>query len=126
MESAIEERVYDELIVTMLPLAWRPTGTRDKGTCYEKTARASLLKPGALISSYTVRQYDAGLFSASYGYTTEAKTAALQELLALVRIVPVWQRDQAHNLMIIADATSTNVLTYAGTHGKLGELIDEL
>ena len=102
MESAaIKSETYDILTVTAITTAsLEVNGGRigEKATSYEKNGEYVNLRPGTINSMVFVS-----------GNMTPGCTGSGTD-----------------NLMIICDSESPNHLTYAGKHGKLGELIGRL
>ena len=129
--AAIKSETYDELTVTAIATAsLEVNGGRvgEAATCYEKRGESISLKPGTInIMVFVNADMTPGCMARSMVTATEAKTAALQELLAgSLYSSGIATGSGTDNIMIIANAESDNTLTYAGKHGKLGELIGRL
>lgn len=125
--SIVTEK-YDVLEVTAIVTAsLEVNGGRvcEPATSYEKDGQSVMLKPGTInIMVFVNQNMTEGCLARSMITATEAKTAALQELLAgSIYSTGLATGSGTDNLMVIADATKENPLTYAGKHGKLGELI---
>lgn len=129
MDSAsIVEKVYDELIVTAVVTAsLEVNGGRvgETATSYEKRGERISLRPGTInIMVFVNADMTPGCSVRAVVTATEAKTAALQELMAgSLYTSGIATGSGTDNVMIIANSESDNQLTYAGKHGKLGELI---
>lgn len=128
---AIKFETYDELAVTAIATAsLEVNGGRvgETATCYEKRGESISLKPGTInIMVFVNADMTPGCMARSIVTATEAKTAALQELMAgSLYSSGIATGSGTDNIMIIANAESDNTLTYAGKHGKLGELIGRL
>ncbi|AFA47816.1 adenosylcobinamide amidohydrolase [Acetobacterium woodii] len=132
MESAaIKSETYDILTVTAITTAsLEVNGGRigEKATSYEKNGEYVNLRPGTINSMVFVSgNMTPGCMARAMVTATEAKTAACQELMAgSLYSTGIATGSGTDNLMIICDSESTNQLTYAGKHGKLGELIGRL
>ncbi|AWW28038.1 MULTISPECIES: adenosylcobinamide amidohydrolase [unclassified Acetobacterium] len=132
MESAaIKSETYDILTVTAITTAsLEVNGGRigEKATSYEKNGEYINLRPGTINSMVFVSgNMTQGCMARAMVTATEAKTAACQELMASsLYSTGIATGSGTDNLMIICDSESTNRLTYAGKHGKLGELIGRL
>ncbi len=132
MDSAsIKSETYDELTVTVITTAsLEVNGGRvgEVATCYEKHGESINLKPGTInIMVFTNADMTPGCMARAMVTATEGKTAALQELMARsLRSTGIATGSGTDNIMIIANSESDNTLTYAGKHGKLGELIGRL
>lgn len=129
--AAIKSETYDELTVTVIATASvEVNGGRagETATCYEKRGESISLKPGTInIMVFVNADMIPGCMARSIITATEAKTAALQELLAgSLHSSGIATGTGTDNIVIIANAESDNTLTYAGKHGKLGELIGRL
>lgn len=126
--AVIKTQTYDELTVTAIATAsLEVNGGRvgEQATCYEKRGQSISLRPGTINIMVVVNaDMTPGCMARAMMTATEAKTAALQELLAgSLRSSGIATGSGTDNMMIIANAESDNLLTYAGKHGKLGELI---
>ncbi|WP_303868864.1 adenosylcobinamide amidohydrolase [Acetobacterium wieringae] len=132
MESAaIKSETYDILTVTAITTAsLEVNGGRigEKATSYEKNGEYVNLRPGTINSMVFVSgNMSPGCMARAMVTATEAKTAACQELMAgSLYSSGIATGSGTDNLMIICDSESPNRLTYAGKHGKLGELIGRL
>lgn len=132
MESAaIKSETYDILTVTAITTAsLEVNGGRigEKATSYEKNGEYVNLRPGTINSMVFVSgNMTPGCMARAMVTATEAKTAACQELMAgSLYSTGIATGSGTDNLMIICDSESPNHLTYAGKHGKLGELIGRL
>ena len=129
--AAIKSENYDELSVTAIATAsLEVNGGRvgEPATCYEKHGQSINLRPGTInIMVFVNADMTPGCMARSIVTATEAKTAALQELIASsLNSTGIATGSGTDNIMIIANAESDNTLTYAGKHGKLGELIGKL
>lgn len=129
MESAsIKTLTYDELTVTAIVTAsLEVNGGRvgELGTCHEKYGEKINLRPGTINTMvFTNVNMTPGCMSRTIMTATEAKTAALQELIAgSLSSTGIATGSGTDNIMVVANADSDNLLTYAGKHSKLGELI---
>ena len=126
--AAISTHIYDELAVTAVSTASvELNGGRagDPATSYERRGESILLNPGTInIMIFVNADMTPGCMARAIVTATEAKTAVLQELLAgSMRSSGIATGTGTDNIMIIANSESDNLLTYAGKHGKLGELI---
>lgn len=126
--ASIQTDTYDILTVTAIATAsLEVNGGRvgETATSYEKKGESISLKPGTInIMVFVNADMSPGCMARAMMTATEAKTAAIQELMgASLRSHGIATGSGTDNLMIIADAESDNHLTYAGKHGKLGELI---
>ena len=132
MESAaIKSETYDILTVSVVTTAsLEVNGGRigEKATSYEKNGEYVNLRPGTInIMVFVSGNMTPGCMARAMVTATEAKTAACQELMAgSLYSTGIATGSGTDNLMIICDSESTNRLTYAGKHGKLGELIGRL
>lgn len=129
--AAIKSETYDELTVTAIATAsLEVNGGRvgESATCYEKRGESINLRPGTInIMVFVNADMTPGCMARSLVTATEAKTAALQELIAgSLYSSGIATGSGTDNIMVIANAESDNTLTYAGKHGKLGELIGRL
>ncbi|UWG98470.1 adenosylcobinamide amidohydrolase [Dehalobacter sp. DCM] len=129
--AAFKTETYDELTVTAIATAsLEVNGGRvgEPATSYEKRGQSISLRPGTInIMVFVNADMTPGCLARSMVTATEAKTAVLQELLAgSLYSSGIATGSGTDNVMIIADAESDNTLTYAGKHGKLGELIGRL
>ncbi len=129
--AAIKSESFDELAVTAIATAsLEVNGGRvgEPATCYEKHGNSINLKPGTINIMVIVNaDMTPGCMARTIITATEAKTAALQELMAgSLHSSGIATGSGTDNMMIIANAESDNVLTYAGKHGKLGELIGRM
>ncbi|WP_368293658.1 adenosylcobinamide amidohydrolase [Dehalobacter sp. TBBPA1] len=129
--AAVKTETYDELTVTAIATAsLEVNGGRvgEKATSYEKRGKSVSLKPGTInIMVFVNADMTPGCLARSIVTATEAKTAVLQELLAgSLYSSGIATGSGTDNVMIIANAESDNTLTYAGKHGKLGELIGRM
>ncbi len=129
MDNAVVKTLsYDELTVTAVATASVEVNSGrvgEKATSYEKRGKSVSLKPGTInIMVFINADMTPGCMARAMMTATEAKTAALQELLVgSLRSNGIATGTGTDNLIIIANAESDNLLTYAGKHGKLGELI---
>jgi adenosylcobinamide hydrolase len=126
--AVIRTETYDALTVTAIATASvEVNGGRagEAATCYEKQGQSISLRPGTINIMVIVNaDMTPGCMARAMITATEAKTAALQELMAgSLRSPGIATGTGTDNMMIIANAESDNLLTYAGKHGKLGELI---
>ncbi|MBF7095649.1 adenosylcobinamide amidohydrolase [Alkalibacter mobilis] len=126
--AAIKTLKYDTLSVTAIATAsLEVNGGRvgEEATCYENCGENVPLKPGTInIMVFCNRDMTCECMARSIMTSTEAKVAALQELMASsLRSSGIATGSGTDNIMIIANADSNDKLTYAGKHGKLGELI---
>lgn len=132
MESAaIKSETYDILTVTAVTTAsLEVNGSRigEKATSYEKNGEYVNLRPGTInIMVFVSGNMTPGCMARAMVTATEAKTAACQELMAgSLYSTGIATGSGTDNVMIICDGESSNRLTYAGKHGKLGELIGRL
>lgn len=129
MDSAvIKTLTYDEITVTAIATASLEVNAGrvgEEATCYEQRGESINLKPGTInIMVFCNADMTPGCMARAIMTATEAKTAALQELIASsLRTSGIATGSGTDNIMIIANSESNNTLTYAGKHGKLGELI---
>ena len=129
MDNAIVKSAsFEELTVTAIATAsLEVNGGRvgEKATCHERNGQSINLRPGTInIMVFANADMTSGCMARAMITATEAKTAALQELIAgSLYSTGIATGSGTDNMMIIADAQSDNLLTYAGKHGKLGELI---
>ena len=126
--AVIKELSYDEITVTAIVTAsLEVNGGRvgETATCYEKRGKSISLRPGTINTMvFCNANMTPGCLARSIMTATEAKTAALQELMAgSLHSSGIATGSGTDNIMIIANSESDNTLTYAGKHGKLGELI---
>jgi adenosylcobinamide amidohydrolase len=126
--AVIRTETYDELTVTAIATASvEVNGGRvgEKATSYEKHGQSVSLRPGTInIMVFTNADMTPGCMARAIITATEAKTAALQEMMAgSLRSSGIATGTGTDNMIIVANAESDNLLTYAGKHGKLGELI---
>jgi adenosylcobinamide amidohydrolase len=126
--AVIRTETYDELTVTAIATASvEVNGGRvgEKATSYEKRGQSVSLRPGTInIMVLTNADMTPGCMARAMITATEAKTAALQEMMAgSLRSSGIATGTGTDNMIIVANAESDNLLTYAGKHGKLGELI---
>lgn len=126
--AVVKEATYDELTVTTIATASvEVNGGRvgEPATCYEKQGKSIRLQPGTInIMVFVNADLTPGCMARAMMTATEAKTAALQELMAAsLKSSGLATGTGTDNMMIIANAESDNLLTYAGKSGKLGELI---
>jgi len=126
--AAFSTRTYDELSVSAAATAsLELNGGRvgEPATSYEKRGKSIMLNPGTInIMVFVNANMTPGCLAQAMVVAVEAKTAVLQELLAgSMRSSRIATGSGTDNMMIIANAESDNLLTYAGQHGKLGELI---
>lgn len=132
MDSAVmKSETYDELTVTTISTAsLEVNGGRvgEKATSYEKNGQSVSLRPGTInIMVFISGNMTPGCMARAMVTATEAKTAACQELLAgSLNSSGIATGSGTDNVMIISNSESENTLTYAGKHGKLGELIGRL
>jgi adenosylcobinamide amidohydrolase len=132
MESAgIRTETYDILTVSVVSTAsLEVNGGRvgEPATSYEKNGNYINLRPGTInIMVFVNDDMTPGCMARAMVTATEAKTAAIQELMGgSLYSTGLATGSGTDNMMIIADAESENQLTYAGKHGKLGELIARL
>jgi len=132
MDSAsVKSETYDELTVTAIATAsLEVNGGRvgETATVYEKHGSSISLKPGTInIMVFVNTDMSPGCMARCSITATEAKSAVLQELLAgSLYSSGIATGSGTDNMMIIANAESDNRLTYAGKHGKLGELTGRL
>ena len=129
IESAVfSTQTYDELSVSAVATAsLELNGGRvgEPATSYEKRGESIMLNPGTInIMVFVNADMSPGCLAQAMVVAVEAKTAVLQELLAgSMRSSRIATGSGTDNMMIIANTESDNLLTYAGQHGKLGELI---
>lgn len=126
--AVVKEATYDALTVTAIATASvEVNGARvgEPATCYEKHGKSIRLQPGTInIMVFVNTDMTPGCLARAMITATEAKTAALQELMAAsLNSSGLATGTGTDNMMIIANAESDNLLTYAGKSGKLGELI---
>lgn len=126
--AVVKELTYDEITVTTVATAsLEVNGGRvgEEATCYEKYGESINLKSGTInIMVFCNCDMTPGCMARVIMTATEAKTAAIQELLIpSLRSSGIATGSGTDNIMIIADSESKNTLTYAGKHGKLGELV---
>ncbi len=132
MENAsIQSDTYDILSVTAIATAsLEVNGGRvgEAATSYEKNGSSINLQPGTInIMVFVNADMTPGSMARAMMTATEAKTAAIQELMGgSLNSHGIATGSGTDNLMIIANSESSNLLTYAGKHGKLGELIGRL
>lgn len=129
--ASIKSERYEELSVTAIATAsLEVNGGRvgEKATCHERYGQSISLRPGTInIMVFVNADMTPGCMARSIVTATEGKTAALQELIAnSLNSSGIATGSGTDNIMIIANAESDNTLTYAGKHGKLGELIGKL
>lgn len=129
MDNAVVKTLsYDELVVTAVVTAsLEVNGGRvgEEATSYEKRGKSTMLQPGTINTMvFSNSDMTPGCLARAIMTATEAKTAALQELMASsLRSTGIATGSGTDNIMVIANGESENCLTYAGKHGKLGELI---
>jgi adenosylcobinamide amidohydrolase len=126
--AVIKTESYDELAVTAVATASVEVNAGrvgEKATSYEKRGSSVSLRPGTInIMVFANADMTPGCMARAMITATEAKTAVLQELMVgSLRSSGIATGTGTDNMMIIANAESDNLLTYAGKHGKLGELI---
>ena len=126
--AVVSTQTYDELTVTAVATASVEVNSGrvgEKATSYEKRGKSVSVKPGTInIMVFVNADMTPGCMARAMMTATEAKTAILQELMVgSMRSSGIATGTGTDNLMIIANAESDNHLTYAGKHGKLGELI---
>ena len=126
--AVVKSASFEELTVTAMATAsLEVNGGRvgEKATCHERNGQSINLRPGTInIMVFANTDMTPGCMARAMITATEAKTAALQELIAgSLYSSGIATGSGTDNMMIIANAESENLLTYAGKHGKLGELI---
>lgn len=126
--AVIETMTYDEITVTSVVTASLEVNAGrvgEEATCYERYGKSISLKPGTInIMVFCNCDMTPGCMARVIMTATEAKTAAIQELMIpSLRSSGIATGSGTDNIMVIADAESKNTLTYAGKHGKLGELV---
>ncbi len=126
--AVVREATYDELTVTAIVTASvEVNGGRvgEPATCHEKHGKSIRLQPGTInMMVFVNADLTPGCLARAMITATEAKTAALQELMAAsLNSSGLATGTGTDNMMIIANAESDHLLTYAGKSGKLGELI---
>ncbi len=126
--ASIKGATYDDFSVTAIVtggIAGNSGRVGDRAEWHEKEGRPAPVKAGTI---NTILLIDADLSAGAMARTlvtcTEAKTAALQELLAPSR----YSRGLAtgtgtDGVIAVSNAAAAVRLAYAGKHGKLGEYI---
>lgn len=127
-DAVIETMSYGEITITAVvtaSLELNATRVGDNATCYEKKGENIDLRPGTINTMLFCNcDMTPGCMARAIMTATEAKTAQIQELLIpSLHSSGIATGSGTDNIMIIADGESENTLTYAGSHGKLGELI---
>lgn len=122
------QKSYNELVVTALVTGGIETnGGRvgDEASYVEENSKIEMLKPGTINILVMIDGFmEAGILTRALVTATEAKTAAIQELLAGSN----YSRGLAtgsgtDGTIICSNLESDRVYTNAGKHSKLGELI---
>ena len=124
----IEEASYKGLTVSAIATAsLEVNGGRvcDPAQYYEEKGISVKIKPGTInIMLHVNANMSPGCMTRAVVTLTEAKTAAIQELMgSSLYSSGIATGSGSDNVIIISDAESDFQVTYAGKHGKLGEMI---
>lgn len=125
---AIHTETFEELAVTaVITGGIEVNGGRvgDPASWYEKSGEAVSVKQGTInIMLFINTDLTAGVMTRAVVTCTEAKTAAIQELLAPSRYsMGLATGSGTDGTILVCNAQSNVKLTDAGKHSKLGELI---
>lgn len=125
---AIHKASYEEITVTAIVTGGiEVNGGRvgDPATWHELSSKDKQVKEGTINIILVVNtDLSKGALTRALVTCTEAKTAALQELVAPSRYsMGLATGSGTDGMIIVCDATSDICLTNAGKHSKLGELI---
>lgn len=124
----IEQASYKDLTVTAAATAsLEVNGGRvcDPAQYYEEKGKSVKIRAGTInIMLHVNADMSPGCMTRAVVTLTEAKTAAIQELLgSSLYSSGIATGSGSDSVMIISDAESDFKVTYAGKHGKLGEMI---
>lgn len=124
----IEEASYKDLSVTAIATAsLEVNGGRvcDPAQYYEEKGKENMVRTGTInIMLHINANMTPGCMTRAVVTLTEAKTAAIAELLgSSLYSHGIATGSGSDSVIITADADSDFELTYAGKHGKLGEMI---
>ena len=124
----IETERYRDLTVTAIVTAsLEVNGGRvcDPAQYYEEKGKSVKIKPGTInIMLHINADMSSGCMTRAVVTLTEAKTAAIQELLgSSLYSSGIATGSGTDSVIIISNAESDYRVTYAGKHGKLGEMI---
>lgn len=125
---AIHQATFQDVIVTAIVTGGiEVNGGRvgDPASWHEETGKAVLAKEGTINIILVVNtDLSKGALTRALVTCTEAKTAALQELLAGSHYsMGIATGSGTDGTIIVCDSSSDTCLTNAGKHSKLGELI---
>lgn len=124
----IETESYRDLTVTAIATAsLEVNGGRvcDPAQYYEEKGKSVNIKPGTInIMLHVNADMSPGCMTRAIVTLTEAKTAAIQELLgSSLYSSGIATGSGSDSVIVISNAESDYHVTYAGKHGKLGEMI---